>query len=61
MYFGTLDESCPIAWGDDIQKAFKKAGKSFEFIRYEGEGHEFSREFQNFMSGSAAFFKRELQ
>lgn len=56
MYFGTLDESCPIAWGDDIKKAFQDAGKEFEFIRYEGERHEFSREFQNFIHSSWKFF-----
>ncbi len=61
MYFGTNDSSCPIAWGDDIEKAFQEAGKSFEFIRYTGEGHEFSREFQNFMRGSALFFGEHLR
>ncbi len=61
MYFGTLDDSCPIAWGSDIETAFKNAGKEFEFIRYEGEWHELSRQFENFMQGSTVFFKKELQ
>ena len=60
MYFGTNDESCPIAWGYHIEKALTDAEKSIDFIVYDGEKHEFWPQWQNFMQGSAEFFRKEL-
>lgn len=60
MYFGTLDESCPVEWGDDIQNAFYQEDKDLEYIIYEGEKHEFIPRFSDFMNGVDRFFEENF-
>jgi uncharacterized protein len=61
MYFWTLDESCPIVWGDDIEREFQKAGKDVNFIKYTWEYHEFWPRWKDFMNTSVEFLKKHLQ
>lgn len=61
MYFGTNDESCPIAWGYEIEKALTDIGKEIDFIVYDWEKHEFGPQWQNFMQSSVTFFKTHLK
>lgn len=61
MYFGTNDQSCPIEWWYDIEKALTEAWKDIDFRVYEGEQHEFWPEWINFMSSSVEFFTTHLR
>jgi dipeptidyl aminopeptidase/acylaminoacyl peptidase len=61
MYFGTNDESCPIAWWYEIQSALTDAWKDIDFRVYEGEQHEFWPQWENFMSSSVMFFNTHLR
>ncbi len=60
MYWGTSDDSCPIEWGRYMSGTFDRVGVDLEYIEYDGEGHEFSREWTNFMEGVVEFFEEEL-
>lgn len=60
MYWGTADDSCPIEWGRYMSGAFDRVEVDLEYIEYAGEGHEFSREWTNFMEGVVEFYTREL-
>lgn len=60
MYWGTADDSCPIMWARYMDPTFRAAGVDLEYIEYAGEGHEFSREWTNFMEGVVEFFEEEL-
>ena len=61
MYFGTNDQSCPIAWGYEIETALVDAGKDIDFIVYEWEYHEFWPQWTNFMRSSVEFFDTHLR
>ena len=61
MYFGTNDQSCPIAWGYEIESALTDAGKDIEFIVYDWEQHEFGPQWNNFMNWSVEFFNTHLK
>ena len=60
MYWGTLDDSCPIEWWVHIEEVFSKAGKDIEFIRYDGEAHEFWPRWIDFMEWVSVFFREKL-
>lgn len=60
MYWGTADESCPIEWGRYMSGAFERAGVDLDYTEYPGEGHEYSREWTNFMEGVVEFYKEKL-
>ncbi len=61
MYFGTRDESCPIDWWYEIEQKLKLAWKYIDFIVYDGEWHEFTTQWNNFMLWSTDFFKENLK
>jgi pimeloyl-ACP methyl ester carboxylesterase len=61
IYFGTLDQSCPVSWGTDIKDELKKENKQVELIIYEWESHEFISKWNEFMYSSARFFRENLK
>lgn len=61
MYWGTNDDSCPIEWARYMDPTFRSAGVDIEYIEYKGEGHEFSREWKNFMEGVVEFYREALK
>ncbi|MBP9812073.1 alpha/beta fold hydrolase, partial [Candidatus Gracilibacteria bacterium] len=61
MYWGTADDSCPIEWGRYMSGAFERAGVNLEYTEYRGEGHEYSREWTNFMEGVVEFYREALK
>lgn len=61
MYWGTNDKDCPIEWGRYMSGAFDRAGIDLDYIEYPGEGHEYSREWTNFMEGVVEFYRETLK
>ncbi|NDK09188.1 alpha/beta fold hydrolase [Candidatus Gracilibacteria bacterium] len=60
IYFGSQDESCPVSWGKEIKESFNNVDKQVDLVIYEGERHEFVPQWTEFMEGSTAFFKKNL-
>ena len=58
---GTNDESCDIRWSETTTKALQDAGKTVEFIKYEGERHAFSTRWQDSMEETTRFFETYLK
>ena len=58
---GTNDESCNIRWSETTTKALQDAGKTVEFIKYEGERHAFSPRWQDSMEETTRFFETYLK
>jgi dipeptidyl aminopeptidase/acylaminoacyl peptidase len=58
---GTEDESCNIIWSEVTTKALQDAGKSVEFIKYEGEKHAFIPRWEDSMKETIRFFEANLK
>ena len=58
---GTADETCDIKWSEATTKALQDAGKSVEFIQYEGERHAFSPRWEDSMKETIRFFEANLK
>ena len=58
---GTADETCDIKWSEATVKALQNAGKSVEFIQYEGERHAFSPRWEDSMKETIRFFEDNLK
>ena len=61
VHHGEQDDTCPIAWSEDIVETMEKEGKEVEFFRYNGEGHTFYNQFQRAMGRTERFFARNLR
>lgn len=61
IFQGTNDKDVPAAWADDLDASLAAAGKTHEYVVYQGEGHEFGPKWNDFMAKTAAFFKNELR
>jgi pimeloyl-ACP methyl ester carboxylesterase len=61
LFHGTNDKDVPIAWSEDLQQTMAAHGKAFRLVRYEGEGHEFGPQWNDFMRQTAAFFDEHLR
>ncbi|MEZ4210602.1 MAG: alpha/beta fold hydrolase [Patescibacteria group bacterium] len=57
---GTLDDSCPIEWADKFVSALEGADKEVDYRVYEGERHEFSFMWSEFMNSSLEFFNKNV-
>lgn len=57
---GTKDESCPIQWSVNTYQALLAAGKSVEFIKYEGEQHAFVPKWEESIKETKRFFNENL-
>ncbi len=60
IYFGSNDESCPVARWYHIEESLIGSEKDIELIVYPGERHEFGPKWQNFMRSSVDFFNTHL-
>jgi dipeptidyl aminopeptidase/acylaminoacyl peptidase len=58
---GTEDESCDIRWSETTTKVLQDAGKSVEFIKYEGEKHAFIPRWEDSMKETIRFFETNLK
>ncbi len=58
---GSADKDVPKAWSDTLATRMKDAGKTITYVEYDGEGHEFSRAWPDFMAKTSAFFAEALR
>jgi dipeptidyl aminopeptidase/acylaminoacyl peptidase len=61
LFQGTADKEVPVAWSDALDVDLATLEKPHEYVRYDGEGHEFGPRWNDFMAKTAAFFDRELR
>ncbi len=55
IYHGTNDQDVPYEWATKMHEDLRAKGKNVELITYEGEGHEFSFAWTQFMQGVEKF------
>lgn len=55
-HHGTVDESVPLSWSDELEGWLNDAGKDLTYYVYEGEPHEFINAWPLVMSRTVAFF-----
>jgi pimeloyl-ACP methyl ester carboxylesterase len=61
LFHGTSDADVPIAWSEELTERLTDLGKLVTYVVYEGEGHEYGREWPDFMQRQIAFFNQYLQ
>ncbi len=61
LFHGTADKDVPVAWSDGLHERLRSLGKTIDYTVYRGEGHEFGPQWNDFMSKTADFFRRELR
>lgn len=60
LFQGTKDKDVPYEWADYLNTRLTELQRDITYERYEGEGHEFSFMWSDFMKKTAAFFKSHL-
>ena len=60
IHHGTSDADVPFAWSEEAEQKLMAAGKQVRFFRYEGEGHEFSRDWNLFMQRNVEFLRQSV-
>jgi len=60
LFQGTRDKDVPVEWSDGLATTLAAMEKPHEYVRYEGEGHEFGPKWNDFMAKTAAFFREKL-
>lgn len=61
VHHGTADDTCPIAWSEDIVDTLEDKGKDVTFHRYSGAGHTFEgATWQRAIKRTTAFFDEHL-
>ncbi len=60
LFQGTNDKDVPVAWSDGLNTDLMMLEKDVDYVRYDGEAHEFGPKWNDFMAKTAAFFTREL-
>lgn len=61
IHHGTIDESVPLFWSDELDQWLEDAGKQHEYYIYDGEYHEFINKWPLVMSRVVDFFDQELK
>ncbi len=60
LFQGTLDDSVPKEWSDKTALLFEEYDKTIEYVVYQGEGHEFGPQWNDFMKQTTTFFRTYL-
>lgn len=60
LFQGTDDKDVPGEWSDALAQRLKDLERDVTYVEYEGEGHEFSTQWVDFMKKSAEFFHEHL-
>jgi dipeptidyl aminopeptidase/acylaminoacyl peptidase len=61
IHHGTNDTSVPIEFSEKLDEQLKKAGKTSELYKYEGDDHNLAANFNIAMDRSIKFFDRYLK
>jgi len=57
IYHGAADQDVPLAWSQETYDLLKSQGKNIELTVFPGERHEFGPRWEDFMRGTAVFFR----
>ncbi len=60
LFQGTKDKDVPFEWADYLSQRFIDLKLDLTYERYDGEGHEFSFMWTDFMKKTAEFFTEQL-
>ncbi len=60
LFHGTNDKDVPIAWSEFLHEKLTSFGKKSTYVVYEGEGHEYAGQWQDFMRTSGKFLSVHL-
>ena len=60
LFHGTNDKDVPKSWSDFLARSLQEKGKSVRYIEYDGESHEFSFQWKDFVQETADFFRDKL-
>lgn len=61
IHHGTRDESVPLEWSEKLQAGLAQAEVDSTLHIYQGEGHEFSSDWNLVMERTVAFFDQHLK
>lgn len=61
LFQGSNDKDVPKSWSDFLARSLQENDKSVTYIEYDGEGHEFSFQWKDFMQKTADFFHEKLR
>lgn len=61
VHHGTIDESTPLRWSDDLVKQLKELNKPVTYHTYPGEPHEFTTAWPTVMQRTVSFFDEKLK
>ena len=61
VHHGTADQSVPVQWSEKLVTLFHEHHKEIKLYLYEGERHEFIRQWPLVMSRTANFFNQHLK
>lgn len=60
LFQGSKDSDVPKEWSDFLAESLNEHGKALTYIEYEGEKHEFSFQWLDFMKKTTDFFRESL-
>jgi dipeptidyl aminopeptidase/acylaminoacyl peptidase len=60
LHHGTVDQSTPLAWSDQLAEQLRRAGKPVTYHVYPGEPHEFTAAWPTVMQRTRDFFRDNL-
>lgn len=60
-HHGTIDESVPLEWSDELKGWLDEAGIENTYYIYDGEPHEFTQAWSQVMARTVGFFDQQLK
>lgn len=61
FFQGTADTSVEKSWTDESVQMLKAAKKNVDYVIYDGQPHEFTTQWEDFMRRSVDFFRQNLK
>lgn len=61
IFHGTIDDSTPLIWSQNLEQMLTDLGKTVELTVYEGQPHEFIARWPDFAASMAGFFNEHLR
>ncbi|MDD5055086.1 MAG: prolyl oligopeptidase family serine peptidase [Candidatus Peribacteraceae bacterium] len=61
LFQGSRDKDVPKEWSDHLALRLREEEKDITYIECDGEGHEFSTQWTDFMEKTVTFLREELK
>jgi len=58
IHQGTADEWCEVEWQEEVVNGLKEVGKDADLYIYEGDDHNFSKNWEEVVARDLGFFER---